>query len=312
MSISQKNERGGTLAALFVRRPVMAVVVNALIVVAGLAALLGAEVRELPSVEQPVLSISTSFTGAAAETVDREVTAVVEGAVARVQGVTAISSSSSTGNSRVTLEFSDGTNLDTATSDVRDALSRINRNLPDGVDDPTIFKADSDAQAVIQLAVTSDIMPVAELSELVDTIIAERLRAVDGVAEVQVYGTRTTAFEVDVDPLKLAGLGLTVADVRNALSTIAFDTPAGSINGPNQNISVRAISEVTRPEDFERIILDGRTVLGDVATVVFDAAASTSSLRSDGKPGIGLGIVRQAQSNTIEISEGIHAAVEVL
>lgn len=312
MSIAQKNERGGSLAALFVRRPVLAVVINALIVVAGLAALLGAEVRELPSVEQPVLSISTSFPGAAAETVDREVTAVVEGAVARVQGVAAISSSSSTGNSRVTLEFSDGTNLDTATSDVRDALSRVTRGLPDGVEDPTIFKADSDAQAVIQLAVTSDTMSVADLSEVVDNVIAERLGAVDGVAEVQVYGTRSTAFEIDVDPLKLASLGLTVADIRNALSTIAFDTPAGSINGPNQNISVRAISEVTRPEDFERIIINGKVLLGDVATVVFDAAASTSSLRSDGKPGIGLGIVRQAQSNTIEISEGIHAAVEML
>jgi HAE1 family hydrophobic/amphiphilic exporter-1 len=312
MSIAQKNERGGTLAALFVRRPVLAVVINALIVVAGLAALLGAEVRELPSVEQPVLSISTSFPGAAAETVDREVTSVIEGAVARVQGVSAISSSSSTGNSRVTLEFSDGTNLDTATSDVRDALSRTTRGLPNGAEDPTIFKADSDAQAVIQLAVTSDTMSVAELSELVDGVVTERLGAVDGVAEVQVYGTRSTAFEIDVDPLKLAGLGLTVADVRNALSTIAFDTPAGSINGPNQNISVRAISEVTRPEDFERIIINGRTVLGDVATVVFDAAASTSSLRSDGKPGIGLGIVRQAQSNTIAISEGVHAAVDVL
>lgn len=312
MSIAQKNERGGTLAALFVRRPVLAVVVNALIVVAGLAALLGAEVRELPSVEQPVLSISTSFPGAAAETVDREVTAVVEGAVARVQGVAAISSSSSTGNSRVTLEFTDGTNLDIATSDVRDALSRVTRGLPDGVEDPTIFKADSDAQAIIQLAVTSDTMSMAELSEVVDTVIAERLGAVDGVAEVQVYGTRSTAFEIDVDPVKLASLGLTVADIRNALSTIAFDTPAGSINGPNQNISVRAISEVTRPEDFERIIINGRVLLGDVATVVFDAAASTSALRSDGRPGIGLGIVRQAQSNTIEISEGVHAAVDVL
>ena len=312
MSIAQKNERGGTLAALFVRRPVLAVVINALIVVAGLAALLGAEVRELPSVEQPVLTISTSFPGAAAETVDREVTAVVEGAVARVQGVTAISSSSSTGSSRVTLEFSDGTNLDTATSDVRDALSRSTRNLPDGVEDPTILKADSDATAVMQLAVTSDTMSVAELSELVDGIISERLGAVDGVAEVQVYGTRNTAFEIDVDPVKLASLGLTVADVRNALSTIAFDTPAGSINGPNQNISVRAISEVTTPQDFENIIINGRTLLGDVATVVFDAAASTSSLRSDGQPGIGLGIVRQAQSNTIEISEGVHAAVDVL
>ncbi|WP_240230263.1 efflux RND transporter permease subunit [Devosia lacusdianchii] len=312
MSIAQKNERGGTLAALFVRRPVLAVVVNAMIVVAGLAALLGVEVRELPSVEQPVLSISTSFPGAAAETIDREVTSIVEGAVARVQGVTAISSSSSTGQSRVTLEFSDGTNLDVATSDVRDALSRSTRNLPDGVEDPTIFKADSDAQPVIQLAVTSDTMSVGELSALVDDVISERLAAVDGVAEVQVYGTRNTAFEIDVDPLKLASLGLTVADVRNALSTIAFDTPAGSINGPNQNITVRAISEVTTPADFEAIIINGRTLLGDVATVVFDAAASTSSLRSDGRPGIGLGIVRQAQSNTIEISEGIHAAAEVL
>ncbi len=312
MSIAQKNERGGVLAALFVRRPVMAVVVNALIVVAGLAALLGAEVRELPSVEQPVLSISTSFTGAAAETVDREVTAIIEGAVARVQGVTGISSSSSTGQSRVTLEFSDGTNLDTATSDVRDALSRATRNLPDDVEDPTIFKADSDAQPVMQLAVTSNTIPVAQLSELVEDVISERLGAVEGVAEVQVYGTSETSFEIDVDQVKLASLGLTVADIRNALTTIAFDTPAGSINGPNQNITVRAISEVTTPQDFENIIISGNTLLGDVASVVFDAAGSTSALRSDGEPGIGLGIVRQAQSNTIEISEGVHAAVEAL
>ena len=312
MSIEQKNQRGGTLAALFVRRPVLAVVVNALIVVAGLAALLGAEVRELPSVEQPVLSISTSFDGAAAETVDREVTAVIEGAVARVQGVTSISSSSSTGNSRVTLEFTDGTNLDVATSDVRDALGRSARNLPDGAEDPTIYKADNDAQAVLQLAVTSDTLSIAAMSELVEDLIAERLGAVPGVAEVQVYGTRSIAFEVDVDPLKLASRGLTVADIRNGLATIAIDTPAGSINGPNQNISVRAISEVTTAADFEDIIINGRTRLGDVASVVFDAAASTSALRSDGKPGIGLGIVRQAQSNTIAISEGVHAAVAVL
>jgi HAE1 family hydrophobic/amphiphilic exporter-1 len=250
MSIAQKNERGGTLAALFVRRPVLAVVINAMIVVAGLAALLGAEVRELPSVEQPVLSISTSFTGAAAETVDREITAEVEGAVARVQGVTGISSSSSTGQSRVTLEFSDSTNLDVATSDVRDALSRIGRSLPDNVDDPVIFKADSDAQPVMQLAVTSDTMSMGDLSKLVEDVISERLGAVAGVADVQVYGTRETAFDVDVDPVKLASHGLTVADIRNALATIAFDTPAGSINGPNQNITVRAISEVTTPAGF--------------------------------------------------------------
>ncbi|KKB10903.1 multidrug transporter AcrB [Devosia geojensis] len=312
MSIAKKNESGGTLAALFVRRPVLAAVVNALIVVAGLAAFFGVEVRELPRVEQPVLSVSTSFPGAAAETVDREVTAVIEGAVARVQGVTAISSSSSNGQSRVTLEFSESTNLDVATSDVRDALGRATRTLPDDVDDPTIFKADADAQPVMRLAVTSDAMSIAELSEVVEDIIAERLAAVPGVAEVQVYGTRTSAFEVDVDPVRLAAQGLTVADIRNALATIAFDTPAGSLNGPNQNITVRALSEVTTPQDFEDIIINGQTRLRDVASVVFDAAASTSALRSDGRPGIGLGIVRQAQSNTIDISHGVHAAVEGL
>ncbi|MEO8685064.1 MAG: efflux RND transporter permease subunit, partial [Devosia sp.] len=313
MSLQQKeNERGGMLAALFVRRPVLALVINALIMVGGLAALLGVEIRELPSVEQPVLSVSTSFPGAAAETVDREITAVVEGAVARVQGVASISSTSSTGQSRVSLAFNDGTNLDTATSDARDALSRVTRNLPDDVEDPTIFKADSNAQAAIQLAVTSDTMSIADMSKLVENDISERLAAVPGVAEVQIYGTRDTAFEIDVDQAKLAGLGLTVADVRTALSTMAFDSPAGSINGANQNISVRAVADVNTPAEFENLIVKGKTRLGDVATVIFDAAASTSGLRSDGKPGIGLGIVRQAQSNMIEISDGVKAAVATL
>ena len=313
MSLQQReNEGGGRLAALFVRRPVLALVINALIVVGGLAALLGVEIRELPSVEQPVLSVSTSFPGAAAETVDREITAVVEGAVARVQGVASISSSSSTGQSRVTLAFNDGTNLDTATSDVRDALSRVTRNLPDGVEDPSIFKADSNAQAAIQLAVTSDTMSIADMSELVENDISERLAAVPGVAEVQVYGTRDTAFDIDVDQAKLASLGLTVADIRAALATMAFDSPAGSINGANQNISVRAVADVNTPAEFENLIIKGKTRLGDVASVVFDAAASTSGLRSDGQPGIGLGIVRQAQSNMIEISEGVKAAVATL
>ena len=308
----QENQRGGMLAALFVRRPVLALVINALIMVGGLAALLGVEIRELPSVEQPVLSVSTSFPGAAAETVDREITAVVEGAVARVQGVASISSTSSTSQSRVTLAFNDGTNLDAATSDVRDALSRVTRNLPDGVEDPTIVKADSNAQASIQLAVTSDTMSIADLSKLVENDISERLAAVPGVADVQVYGTRDTAFEIDVDQTKLASLGLTVADVRAALSTMAFDSPAGSINGANQNISVRAVADVNTPAEFENLIIKGKTRLGDVATVIFDAAASTSGLRSDGKPGIGLGIVRQAQSNMIEISDGVKAAVATL
>lgn len=309
MSIQDQNERGGAIAGLFVRRPVLALVVSALIIVAGLAAFFGVEVRELPSVERPTLSINTSFTGASAETVDREITSAVEGAVARVQGVSAISSSSSYGRSRVSLTFNDGVNLDNATSDVRDALSRITNRLPDGIETPTIVKADSNAQAVLQLAVTSDTLSKDELTALVNDVIAERLASVQGVADVQVNGSQDRVFIIDVDQVKLASLGLTVADIRGALSTIGFDSPAGSLNGTNQNIAIRATAEVNTPAQFEAITIRDQTRIGDVASVVFSPAASNSGLRSDGKTGIGLGIVPQAQSNTVLISEGIRKTV---
>ena len=309
MSIASQNERGGQIAGLFVRRPVLAVVINALIIVAGLAAFLGVEVREMPSVEQPVLTVSTSFPGAAAETVDREITSTVEGAVARVQGVTSISSSSSYGNSRVTLAFADGTNLDNATSDVRDATSRLVNRFPDGAEAPVIIKADSNAGAILQLSVTSETMSRDELSELVDNTIIERIAAVKGVADVQTYGQQSEVFTIDVDEQKLASLGLTVGDIRQALSSIAFDTAAGSINGANQNINVRAMAEVTTPADFETLTIRGKTRLGDVASVVFGPTSSSSGLSADGKAGIGIGVVRQAQSNTVAISEGVRKVV---
>jgi HAE1 family hydrophobic/amphiphilic exporter-1 len=312
MSIQSQNERGGAIASLFVRRPVLAIVVSALIIVAGLAAFFGVEVRELPSVERPTLSVSTSFPGASAETVDREITAEIEGVIARVQGVAEISSNSNYGNSRVSITFADGTNLDNATSDIRDALGRITNRLPDGADDPTIIKADSNAQAIMQLAVTSDTLSRDELSELAETTISERLASIPGVADVQINGTQERTFDIDVDQIKLASLGLTVGDVRNALSTMAFDSPAGSLNGTNQNIAVRAIAEVNTPEQFENIVIRDGIRIGDVASVVFAAGASNSGLRSDGKTGIGLGIVRQAQSNSVSISDGVQKAVEEL
>ncbi|WP_423067401.1 efflux RND transporter permease subunit [Devosia sp. CN2-171] len=312
MSIQSQNERGGAIAGLFVRRPVLAIVVSCLIIVAGLAAFFGVEIRELPSVERPTLSINTTFTGASAETVDREITSEVEGVVARIQGVASISSDSSYGRSRVSMTFNDGTNLDNATSDIRDALGRIANRLPDNADTPVIVKADSNAQAIIQLAVTSATLSKDELTELVDGTISERLAAVPGVADVQVNGTQSKSFDIDVDQIKLASLGLTVGDIRNALSTMAFDSPAGSLNGANQNIAIRAVAEVNTPEEFENIVIKDNTRLGDVATVVFSAGAANSGLRSDGKSGIGLGIVRQAQSNSVQISEGVHKAVEDL
>ena len=313
MSLQQKqNTQGGKLAGLFVRRPVLAVVINALIVVGGLAAFLGVEVRELPEVDQPVLSINTTFDGASADTVDREITSSVEDAVARVQGVTGISSSSSYGRSQVTLTFADGTNLDSATSDVRDATARLINKFPDGVDAPTIVKADTNAQAIMQLSVTSDTLSRDDLTNLVDNQISQAFSAVPGVASLQIYGEQAKVFTIDVDQNKLAAVGLTVGTIQTALNSIAFDTAAGTLNGANQNISVRALAEVTTPADFENIIINGKTRLGDVATVVFGPQNSSSGLHSDGKSGIGIGIIRAAQSNTVQISDGVYKALAQL
>jgi HAE1 family hydrophobic/amphiphilic exporter-1 len=234
-------------ASLFVRRPILAFVLNALIVVAGLAAFKGIEVRELPSVDRPVVTVRTLLDGASPETIDREVTDVIEGAVARVTGLKTVSSKSLFGSSRVTLEFSDTTDLATAAADVRDALSRVTNNLPDNIDAPQIIKADADSQPVMRLAVTSSTMRSEDLTVYIEDNIESRLAAVDGVADVQYFGDKKKAFRIDINQAKLASRGLTVADLKTALSTAALDVPAGSIENPQTNIVVRATSDLTTP-----------------------------------------------------------------
>ena len=161
----------------------------------------------------------------------------------------------------------------------------------------------------MRLAVTSDNMSVEDMTILVEDQILDTLSAVPGVADVQAYGDREKIFRVDIDQAKLASLGLTIADIRNALSSVAFDTPAGALTTNNQNIIVRATADVTTPEAFEALIIGDENRLGDVATVTLGPDIAHSSLRSDGKTGIGLGIIRQAQSNTLDISDGVRAAV---
>lgn len=306
MSSSHKPDRSFT--ALFVRRPVLAFVMNMLIVVAGLAAFFGVEVRELPDVDQPVISIRTTYNSASAETIDREVTGVIEGAVSRVSGVKSISSSSSYGESRVTVEFYANVNLDAAAADMRDALGRITNNLPEDADAARIIKADSNAQPVVRLALTSDSMSVEDMTVLVEDEVADVLSAVPGVADVQIFGDREKIFRIDIDQARMASLNLTVGDVASALSTMAFDTPAGSLTSPTQDLIVRASAAIDTPEAFESIILNRRARLGDFATVTLGPDIGQSQLRANGRSGIGLGIIRAAQSNTLEISQGVAAA----
>ncbi|MBP0438231.1 efflux RND transporter permease subunit [Tianweitania sediminis] len=307
-----KQETGST--AIFVRRPVLAFVINVLIVVAGLAAFFGIDVRELPDVDRPVITVTTDYSGAAAETVDREITAIVEGGISRVAGVKSISSSSSYGRSRVTVEFNDGVDLDVAASDMRDAVGRIQNQLPDGedIETPRIVKADANSDAVIRLAVTSDTLSVEDLTVLVEDQVVDALASVEGVADVPVYGDRDKIFRIDVDQAKLASAGLTVADITGALSSMAFDAPAGALSSNNQNLIVRATAALSTPEAFEGVILNNRTRLGDVAQVTLGPDLGQTQLRANGRTGVGLGIIRQAQSNTLDISAGVTAAVEEL
>ncbi|MCO5064945.1 MAG: efflux RND transporter permease subunit [Rhizobiaceae bacterium] len=302
------NETG--ITALFVRRPVLAFVLNMLIIVAGLAAFYGVEIRELPDVDRPVITVTTDYDGAAAETVDRELTDVIEGAVSRVSGVKSISSSSSYGRSRVTVEFNDGVDLNAAASDMRDAVSRVTNNLPDTADAPRIVKADANSSPVMRLAVTSSDMSVEDMTVIVEDQVVDELAAVSGVADVQVYGDREKIFRIDINQSKVASLALTVGDIRNALASIALATPAGSITTSNQDLVVRTTADVNTPEAFEDLLIGKNVRLRDVATVTLGADPNAaSSLRSDGKTGIGLGIIRQAESNTLDISEGVRNVV---
>lgn len=309
-TINTASDTGFT--ALFIRRPVMAFVLNTLIAVAGLAAFYGVEIRELPDVDRAVVTVSTAFEGAAAETVDRELTDTIEGAVARVSGVKSISSSSSFGSSRVTIEFNDGVDLDVAASDVRDAVGRVANQMPDTADPPRIVKADANSEPVMRLAVTSDNMSIQDMTVVVQDQIEDELAAVPGVADVQIYGDRDKIFRIDVNQNKLASLGFTVADLRTALASVAFDSPAGSITTTNQDLIVRTTADVTTPEEFENIIIGGTTRIRDVATVTLGPDVGQTTLRSDGKTGIGVGIIRQAESNTLDISTGVQAAVAKL
>jgi hydrophobic/amphiphilic exporter-1 (mainly G- bacteria), HAE1 family len=300
----------GGFTALFVRRPVLAIVFSLLIVVGGLAALFGVEVRELPEVDSPIVTVSTNYTGAAPETIDREITARIEGAAGRVPGVKSISSSSSFGRSRVTVEFSESTDIDIAATDLKDAIGRISRDLPDEAEESRVVKADDNAQAVMRLAVTSDRLSVQDITILVEDVVLDRISAVTGVADATVYGDRNKIFRIDVDQTKLASRGLSVVDLASVLGTAAFDAPAGTLTSNAQDLVVRATATVASAEAFENIIVRDRIRIRDIATVTLGADPSDSALRANGKTGVGIGVIRQAGSNTLEISTGIRQVVE--
>ncbi len=300
---------GRHATALFIRRPILAFVLNALIVIAGLAGLIGADVRELPDVDRPVVSVSTSYPGAAPETIDREVTAVVEGAVSRIAGVKSISSSSRFGSSRVTVEFRDDVDLDVAATDLRDAVARITSSLPDEAEDPRVVKSDADSDAILRIAVTSSRRTADELTALVRDLAESRLLSAPGVADLQIFGDRELAFRVDVNLMQLAARGLSLADLRAVLGDAAYDSPAGALSSDRQSLQVRTTAAIGTVEQIEALAISGDVRVGDVAQVTLGPEPGASILRANGQTGIGLGIIRQANGNTLAISQAVRQVV---
>lgn len=302
--MADRPQDHGLLAELL-GRPVLAFVLNALVVLAGCAALFAIEVRELPRVDNPVITVTTAYDGATPETIDREITEPVEGAVSRVSGVRTISSSSRFGNSRVTIEFRDGTDIDRAAADVRDALVRIARTLPDDAEEPRAVKADTNGETVIRLSLTSPTRTSQDLTNLAEDLLDDRLLAIDGVADVQLSGNRAAIVGVDVDLARLAGRGLTLADLGRALAGVGLDPPAGSLGSGRQTLLVRTRTSLASPAEIEALLVAPDVRLGDVAQVFLGPEPGSSYLRTNGENGIGLAIIRQAQSNNLVISRTV-------
>ena len=303
---------GRDLPSLAIRRPLLILVINLLIALAGLAAIFGVEVRELPDVDRPIVTVRGEFPGASPETMDTEVTSIVEGAVARVSGVKSIRSSSEEDNFRMRVEFSPGADLDSAASDVREAVSRIERELPERVEQLTVVKADADSEPVVRLAAFSDTLSSEELTRLVEKDIVPELISIDGVADVNLFGDRKRLLRVVVDPLRLTSFGLSVTDVASVLQSAPFDVPAGSFRSDDQELIVRADATVVTAEQIADLTIRGTVKIRDVAQVRFGPEDALSYVRLDGRPVIGLGVIRQARSNTVNISEGVAEAVERL
>ena len=307
-----EGELKNGLPELGVRRPWLVLVMNLLIAICGIAALMAIEVRELPDVDRPVVSVNAFLPGASPETMDAEVTRLLEGAAARVAGVININSSSEENSSRIRIEFRPDIETDQAANDVREAISRIERDLPEALERLSVFKADEQAEEIIRVAIRSDVYSEEELNRIIEQDIVPGFISLPGVADAPLFGSRKRVLRVILDPLRLTSYGLTVADVAAVLQAAPLDVPAGSFRAGEQQLLVRADAAVTKEEDIASLIIRDEIRVGQVAKVAFSPEDSTSFVRLNGERVAGISVVRQAGSNTIRIAEGVRAAVRDL
>ena len=309
MKAALNNLAGAGLPALGVKRPWLVTVMNLLIALAGFVAIFAIEVRELPDVDQPVVNVRANFPGASPETMDSEVTRILEGAVARVSGVKEVNSNSEEGSSRIRAVFNSNSNVDRAAADVREAVSRVQRQLPENVEQLAVFKSDEDAEEIMRIAVLADGVTEQDLAKIVERDVVPAFISLPGVADVPLFGSRRQILRVELDPGRMSTYGLTVTDIRSVLSQAPLDVPAGSFKTNDQTLLVRADAAVESEEDIGNLLITDKIRLRDVARVAYTPDDATSVVRLNGQRVLGVGVVRQAGSNTIQISEGARKAI---
>ncbi len=295
-----------------VKRPVLATVINLLLIVFGIFGLANTSVREYPDIDPPIVSVQTTYPGASAAIIESQITQLIEDRISGIEGIRSIASSSRDGRSQITIEFSLARDIDDAANDVRDRVSRALRDLPDQADPPEVVKADSDANPILWMVLSSDTLGTMELTDYAERFLVDRFTAINGVSELRLGGAQRYAMRVWLDRSRLAARGLTAEDVENALRQQNVERPAGRIESNDREFSLRTTRPYQTPEDFSALVVhrgaDGFPVtLGDVAHVELGPEDPRGSFKANGVTSLGLGIIKTSKANTLEVAQDVRA-----
>jgi multidrug efflux pump len=293
-----------------VRRPVFAAVISLILVIIGLMSVRSLATREYPDIERPIVSISTNYRGAASEVVERRVTQIIEDQVAGISGIEKISSTSYDERSTITLEFSIDRDVDGAANDVRDRVSRVLGNLPDEADPPEVSKQDSSSATTMWINLSSDKRTIMDLTDYAQRYLVDALSIVDGVAFVRLSGSRTPAMRIWIDPKLLAARQLTVTDIEDALRRENVQIPSGRLESSQREFTLRTNTGFATEDDFRSLVLakgedDYLIRLGEVAEVQMAPEDVRGYSRTDGLPGMSLGIIPQAKANILQVNQDV-------
>lgn len=306
-----------SLSTTSIKRPVLTIVLNLLIILFGFIGYTFLGVREFPSIDPAQVSIRTNYTGANSDIIESQITEPLEKAVNAIDGIRNITSSSNQGSSNITIEFNLDKNLEEAANDVRDKVSQAIRSLPQDIDaPPVVSKADADSDAIISMTVQSDTRSALELSDYAENVISQRLETIPGVSGVQIWGQKRYAMRLWIDPVKLTAYGCTVAEVRNALNAQNVELPSGKLTGNNTELTVKTVGNLSKPEEFNNIIIrtDGDKIvrLSDIGGAELGPENIETKLSQSGLPMIGLAIVPMPGANYLDISSEFYKKYEAL